>query len=95
VQANSINDKNEIAATALYQGPSRDSRGEIIIDSSGNEVIVDLVVAVKLMPIVGGEAAKCDAPADEINRERQGASITWMLAFGFIFLGWRRFKHLL
>jgi hypothetical protein len=95
VQANSINDKNEIAATALYQGPSRDSRGEIIIDSSGNEVIVDLVVAVKLMPIVGGEAAKCDAPADEINRERQGASITWMIAFGFIFLGWRRFKHLL
>jgi hypothetical protein len=94
VQANSINDKNEIAATALYKGPQRDSRGEVIIDSTGNETIVDLVVAVKLEPITGGEVENCDAPADEINRARQGASVSWMLAFGFVLLGWRRFKSL-
>ena len=51
VQANSINDKNEIVATALYKGPARDSSGNVIIDSSGSETIVDLVVAVKLEPI--------------------------------------------
>jgi len=94
VQANSINDKNEIAATALYEGPARDSMGEIILDSNGSEVIVDLVTAVKLEPIVGGEAENCDSPADEINRERQGGSVTWILALGFVFLGWRRFKNM-
>lgn len=92
VQTNSINDKNEIAATALYQGPSRDSRGEVIIDSTGSENIVDLVVAVKLEPIAGGQAENCAAPADDINRERQGASVSWILAFGLVVLGWRRFK---
>jgi len=92
VQANSINDKNEIVATALYKGPARDSRGAVIMDSTGNETIVDLVVAVKLEPIAGGLVESCDTPSDKINRDRQGAGVTWMLAFGFLLLGWRRFK---
>jgi hypothetical protein len=92
VQANSINDKDEIAATALYQGPARDSSGEVILDSAGNETIVDLVTLVKLEPITGGEIENCDVPANGINRDRQGASVTWMLTFGLILLGWRRFK---
>lgn len=91
VQANSINDKGEIAATALYQGPSRDSRGEIALDSDGSEIIVDLVKAVKLVPIEGGEVESCEI-VDKINRERQGASLNWMVAFSFLLLGWRRFK---
>lgn len=92
VQANSINDKDVIAATALYQGPSRDSMGELILDSTGSEILVDLVAAVKLEPIVGGEVESCDEPDDAINRERQGASATWILGFSFLLLGWRRFK---
>jgi hypothetical protein len=92
VQANSINDKDEIVATALYQGPARDSRGEIITDSTGNETIIDLVVSVKLEPIAGGQIENCDAPADDINRDRQGASVSWILAFGLVVLGWRRLK---
>ena len=91
VQANSINDNNEIAATALYKGPSRDAKGQVILDSTGSEVIVDLVTAVKLVPIVGGEIENCDAP-DEINKERQGASVTWILGLSLLLLGWRRFK---
>ena len=91
VQANSINDNNEIAATALYQGPSRDAKGQVILDSTGSEVIVDLVTAVKLVPIVGGEIENCDVP-DEINKERQGASVTWILGLSLLLLGWRRFK---
>jgi hypothetical protein len=94
VQANSINDNNEIAATALYRGPSKNSMGEVILDSAGSEVIVDLVTAIKLVPIVGGELEICDAP-DEINRDRQGASVTWILGLGFLLLGWRRFKNTL
>ncbi len=92
VQANSINDNNEIAATALYSGSARDSRGEILLDSAGNEIQVELVTAVKLELIPGGEIDKCDSIIDEINRERQGASVTWMLAFGALILCWRRFK---
>ena len=92
VQANSINDKNEIAATALYSGSARDSRGEILLDSTGNEITVELVTAVKLELIPGGEIDNCDSIVDEINRERQGASVTWMLSLGLLILGWRRFK---
>ena len=80
-------------ATALYQGPARDSAGEIRLDSAGNEILVDLVSAVKLVPVIGGEVENCETPEDEVNRDRQGASVSWMLAFGFIFLGWRRFKN--
>jgi uncharacterized membrane protein len=93
VQANAINDNNEIAATALYQGPSKDSMGDVILDSSGSEIIIDRVVAVKLVPILGGEVENCGEASDEINRERQGASVSWLLAFGFVLLGWRRFKN--
>jgi hypothetical protein len=92
VQANSINDKGEIGATALYQGPAKDSRGEVILDSTGSETIIDLVMAVKLEPITGGEVENCVAPADELNRERKGASVTWMLAFALALLAWRRVK---
>jgi hypothetical protein len=93
VQANSINDKGEIGATALYQGPAKDSRGEVRLDSTGSETIIDLVVAVKLEPITGGEVENCDAPADDVNRDRQGASVSWIFLFGLGILGWRRFKN--
>ena len=92
VQANSINDKNEIVATALYKGPARDSSGNVIIDSSGSETIVDLVVAVKLEPIIDGLVEECDIPSNQINRERQGASLFWILGLGFALLSWRRFQ---
>lgn len=93
VQANAINDQDEIAATALYQGPARDSYGEVIIDSTGSEVMVDIVAAVKLEPIAGGEVENCDAPADEVNRERQGAGISSLMLLGLTLLGWRRLRR--
>ncbi|MFT5923290.1 MAG: putative membrane protein [Paraglaciecola sp.] len=93
VQANSINDMGEIGATALYQGPLKDSRGEPILDSTGSEIIADLVMAVKLEPITGGELGNCDALDDDVNRDRQGASVSWLFVFGLAILGWRRFKN--
>ncbi|MBU3002800.1 DUF3466 family protein [Paraglaciecola arctica] len=92
VQANSINDNGEIAATARYQGPSKDASGEVILDSAGSEIIVDLVTAVKLVPIVGGEIEACDVP-DEENRDRQGANLSWILGIGLLVLGFRRIKR--
>ncbi|MGS2720137.1 DUF3466 family protein [Paraglaciecola aestuariivivens] len=92
VQANAINDQGVIAATALYQGPKRNSRGEIFLDSDGNQVIVDIVTAVKLEPIAGGEIEDCTSAEDDINRERQGASVSWILGLGLVLLFTRRFK---
>lgn len=93
VQANGINDQGQIAATALYQDVLRDSRGEIFVDTDGNQVMQDVVVAVMLEPIAGGQVEDCAAPSDEINRKRQGASIFWLLSFGMLMLTWRRFRH--
>ncbi|MEP0354967.1 DUF3466 family protein [Paraglaciecola sp.] len=90
VQANSINDNDEIAATALYLAPLRDSRGELVIDSAGNEVLVDTVAAVKLIPIEGGDVDICEVPQEEVVRPRQGASISWLLLFSGMLLMWRR-----
>ncbi|WP_299074353.1 DUF3466 family protein [uncultured Paraglaciecola sp.] len=90
VQSNSINDNNEILATALYKGPSRDLTGEVILDDDGNQVLVDLVKAVKLVPISGGELESCEEPVDEINRDRQGATATWLIGLGLLLLTYRR-----
>jgi uncharacterized membrane protein len=93
VQANAINDKGEIVATALYQGPTRNSRGEIFLDESGEEVIIDLIRVVKLVPVVGGAIEDCGEPIDEINRDRQGAGISWLLLLCISLFGLRRFRN--
>ncbi|MFT2090846.1 DUF3466 family protein [Paraglaciecola sp. 2405UD69-4] len=90
VQANAINDNDEIAATALYLQPARDSRGELILDSGGNEILVDKIAAVKLVPIEGGEIETCEVPIEEIARPRQGASLGWLIMFSGLLLLWRR-----
>lgn len=87
VQANGINDANEIAATAVIQKPARDIRGELLLDSDGAELLVDRIVAVKLMPISGGTIEDCDV--DDQVLDRQGAGIGWLSIFALLLLGTR------
>lgn len=87
-QANAINDDNEIAATAVVKGPQRNIKGEIATDSSGAQIEVDYVVAVKLVPIRGGSVDNCDAYEEE-ELPRQGASVSWLLLIGFMGLALR------
>ena len=75
-QANAINDNNEIAATALTKGPARNIKGEIVFDELGAQIETDYVVAVKLVPIVGGSVDNCDVYQEEVVR--QGASLSWL-----------------
>ncbi|MFT2090229.1 DUF3466 family protein [Paraglaciecola sp. 2405UD69-4] len=92
VQANGINDDNEIAATALVLKPETNIRGEIILDEYGAQTLVDTVVAVKLTPISGGSIDNCDAYEDE--PVRQGASFPVVFSgmlFGLVLLRRRVF----
>lgn len=82
VQANSINDSNEIAATVLVSVPEKNIQGEIIYDELGATNEIYQVVAVKLIPIEGGSIDNCN-DASEVQ-ERQGASISWILILGFL-----------
>lgn len=95
LQANSINDQGQIAATALHQDLVRDARGDLPLDDEGMplEIFQDAVVSVLLEPIEGGQVESCAKPSDEINRERQGAGIFWLISFGLLMLVWRRVRH--
>jgi hypothetical protein len=87
VQANGINDANEIAATAVVQRAARDIRGEPVLDSDGAEVLVDRIVAVKLLPIAEGSIDDCGE--DTLLLDRQGAGIGWLSMFALLLLGTR------
>jgi hypothetical protein len=84
VQANGINDDNEIVATALVSKPQKNIRGEIILDELGGQYEVDTVVAVKLLPISGGSIDNCDVYEEEVIRE--GASMTLWLSLSLLSL---------
>jgi hypothetical protein len=87
VQANAINDDNEIAATALITGPAKDINGDFIYDQLGAQTETDYVVAVKLIPIAGGSVDNCNAT--EQNLERQGASLNYSVLLILIALSLR------
>jgi hypothetical protein len=92
VQANGINDANEIAATATINKAFRNIRGEVVLNDDGTEVMENRIVAVKLVPIPGGEIESCDTSGSE-PAERQGASITYISFMTILLLAIRRRKH--
>lgn len=72
IEATDINDNNEIVASALTKKPTRDARGDIILDESGEQVLTDTVVTVRLNP-TGQAASECSNEDLGID-ERQGAA---------------------
>lgn len=90
IEARHINDENDIFGTAIVKQPKRDSKGEIVLDRSGNIEQVDTLVAV-VIERTDGEIEDCTRNEDKV--ERQGASMNYLLALlGFFGLG-RRFKR--
>jgi len=75
-EATGINENNEIIGSATKTVKKRDKKGDVVIDSTGQEEFESVVVAVKLVPI-DGDIEKCPTQASE-TYERQGAS------FGFL-----------
>lgn len=83
IEATDINDNNEIVVSATTKKPARDARGDIIIDESGNEVLVDTVVTLKLNPT--GQAPATCSDEDLGVEDRNGAS-TGLYMFGLLLL---------
>jgi len=83
---NDINDSGEIIGDALVKRPARNFKGEVFLDSDGNEVLVDAFVAVKLMP-TGEAASDCGLTDDEAALlERQGASVGILTTLGLLMI---------
>jgi uncharacterized membrane protein len=91
-QAKDINNNDEISATAVRRLPKRDVAGNEALDSAGNVIFEDVVVAVKLVPVPGGNIDDCSA-SDEVFT-RKGASLQTGFLFGLLLLTvirvWRR-----
>jgi hypothetical protein len=92
-QVNGINDVNEMTATAVVSKPSRDFlTGEILLDSDGSEILVESIVAVKLLPVAGGVIDDCDV-VDAVP-DRKGASLNYLYVLALLLFGIRlRRKH--
>lgn len=84
IKANSINDEGQISATAVVKENSYDAKGQLILDESGNPTEIDVVRAVLLNPIAGGELEDCSETEEKV--ERQGASTTYLILFSLIFI---------
>ncbi|NQY48509.1 MAG: DUF3466 family protein, partial [Colwellia sp.] len=82
LKANDINDAGQISATAVVKSESYDAKGEPILDDSGNPVMIDVVRAVLLQPITGGEVEDCGDVEEKV--ERQGASFGGMVLFSLL-----------
>ena len=82
LKANDINDAGQISATAIVKSASYDAKGEPILDDSGEPIMIDVVRAVLLEPIPGGEVEDCGDVEDKV--ERQGASFGGMVLFSLL-----------
>jgi hypothetical protein len=87
IEARDINENNEISATAIFKVHRRDSKGELMYDSSGDALKEDVVRAVKMAP-VAGEIEDCSQVDEKI--ERQGAGLGLFTVFSLFLIGFAR-----
>lgn len=84
IQGNDINDSGEIAATATIFRESFDIAGEVELDSRGNTVFSNVIVAVKLVPIPGGSIDDCQLEAPALERKGGGLGIIPLVLLGLL-----------
>jgi len=89
VEANVINENNEVFGVATKTVEKRDTLGGIVTDVNGNIEFESVAVAVKLTPIENGEIENCAPPEAEFF-ERSSASTSWLALFLLPFIGIRR-----
>lgn len=89
IEANNINDNNDISASALIRVQQKDAFGDDVIDSNGDPVFEEVVRAVK-MEVIEGEIETCTDDTENEIVERQGASVSFGLLFILSVLGFRR-----
>ena len=74
IEARDINDANEISATALIKVPRRNSKGELMLDSQGEQLFEDVVRAVTLKP-TNGEIEDCSKVEEKVERKGAGLGL--------------------
>ncbi|MDG1752527.1 MAG: DUF3466 family protein [Thalassotalea sp.] len=90
IEARDINENNEISATAIVKVHRRDSKGELMYNSSGDALKEDVVRAIKMAP-VAGDIEDCSEVEEKI--ERQGAGFGLFTVFSLFLFGLaRRFR---
>jgi hypothetical protein len=86
IEARDINDNNEISASAIIEVPRRDNKGNLLLDATtGEQLVEDVVRAVTLRPITG-EVEDCSETEEKVVREGAGLgfiSFFALLTFGF------------
>lgn len=91
VQANDINDNDEISATAVIFRERKNIIGEIDLNDQGNVIREGMSVAVKLVPILGGEIDDCRLEPDTLERKSGSTSIwTLLLLMPFLLMNRQR-----
>ncbi|GAC32776.1 DUF3466 family protein [Paraglaciecola polaris] len=97
VDAGSINDDGVIAASALVRVAAQNISGENVIDSNGDEVIIDKIISVRLQPIPGGTIDDCgDTTPDDVevvNTDRKGAGFGILSLVVLMMVAIRRRVH--
>lgn len=89
VQAVDINEQGEIAVTATTSQAKRNILGEEVKDDSGNTIMQEVAVSLRLEPIAGGTVDDCNASEDKFKRKAGSGSLLW-LALLATPLFWRR-----
>ena len=89
VEANVINENNEVFGVATKTVEKRDTLGGIVTDINGNIEFETVAVAVKLTPLENGEIENCAPPEAEFF-ERSSASTSWLALFLLPLIGIRR-----
>ncbi|MDP4535248.1 DUF3466 family protein [Alkalimonas collagenimarina] len=77
VDATSINNSNEILATAVTEVPLRNSFGEVLTDDDGNPRTEFQARAVKLKPIANGTPSDCGAENEQEYSRKSAAGSLW------------------
>lgn len=92
VQANDINNNDEITATAVVFRERTNITGEVDLDERGNVIEEGMSVAVKLVPIAGGDIENCGVQNDDILDRQGGASGFGGLMLLGLAAMWRRWR---
>lgn len=90
IEARDINDLNEISASAIVKVPRRDSKGELMLDAQGEQMMEDVVRAVTVVP-TDGEIEDCSTVDDPVERKGAGFGFVSLLVLGAALFR-RRFK---
>ena len=72
IEANAINENNEISATAIVKETRRDAKGEEMFDDAGQPLLEDVVRAVKLAPTNGTIDTCTKKEAGKVERKGAG-----------------------